>query len=110
MTLVTPEDQSSLTQEHFHVLLNSVRELRHVIDSLNKKAAEGEDVDLALVQKILSPADGVIRNCVKLEMILNDQQNRERGIAQAGYAVDLDTARFEVGCRLARLRACCRPG
>lgn len=110
MTLVTPEDRQSLTQEHLQAFLNSIRNLRKAIEGLNNKAVEEEDVDLALVQKVLSPAEGVIRNCLKLEMSLADQKFRELGIAQGDYAVDLEQARFEIGCRLARLRTCCRSG
>ena len=110
MTVVTPEERKSLTQEHLRAFLDSIQNLRKAIDGLNKQAAEGEDVDLALAQKLLSPAESVIKNCVKLEMSLVEQKNRELGIVQGGYAVDLDRARFEIGCRLARLRACCRSG
>ncbi len=110
MTLVTPETQSSATEELLQKYLNSVRDLRTVIDGLSTRAADGEDVDLALAQKLVSPSEALLKTCMKLEANLADQKHKELGIAQGGYALDLDQARFEIGCRLARLRACCGAG
>lgn len=110
MTLVTQEEHESKTAELVRSVHNSIRDLRNVIEGLNQQFIAGEDVELALVAKVLSPAEGLIRNCQRLETILAEQTNRTLGIVQGGYAVNLDHARFEIGCRLARLRTCCSSG
>ncbi len=110
MTLITADTQSAATQELLQTFLARIRDLRIVIDGLNQRAADGEDIDLAMAQKLLSPSEGLVKTCLKLEANFADQKNRELGIAQGGYAIDVDKARFEIGCRLARLRTCCGAG
>lgn len=110
MTLVTSGTQSAAIEELLEAFASRLKDLRTVIDDLNQQAADGEDIDFTTVQKLLSPAESLVRNCMKLEASLADQKNKDLGIAQGGYAVDLDAARFEIGCRLARLRTCCKAG
>lgn len=110
MTLVTSKEQSAEIKDLLQGFVRSVRDLRTVIDGLSTRATAGEEVDLALAQKLLSPAEALVKTCMKLEANLAEQKHRDLGIAQGGYAVDLEQARFEIGCRLARLRACCDAG
>lgn len=110
MTLITPDTDSARTQELLETFLARIRDLRIVIDGLTQRVANGEDIDVAMAQKLLSPAEGLVKTCLKLEASFAEQKTRERGIAQGGYAINMDQARFEIGCRLARLRACCASG
>jgi hypothetical protein len=106
MTLVTPETEGSGTEALLASFHGSIRDLRIVIDGLRQQAASGEEeCGIALAQKVLSPAEGLIRTCRKLEVLLEEQRHKELGIAQGGYAIDFDAARFDIGRRLARLRA-----
>ena len=54
-----------------------------------------------------------IRNWIRLaleaELKLEQRKKKERGIVHT-YALDMDAARTSVGCRLDRLRRCCRAG
>ncbi len=75
-----------------------------------KQIGAGEDADLAGTGKQLGQLEGLIRSCQKVETSFVEQHHRQAGIAQGGYALDLVRARFEIGCRLARLRACCGSG
>ena len=110
MTVITANTDSAATQELLQTFLARIRDLRIIIDGLNQRVADGEDIDFAMAQKLLSPSEGLVKTCLKLEASFADQKNRELGIAQGGYAIDLEQARFEIGCRLARLRACCAAG
>ncbi len=107
MTLITAEPESAATLELLQTFLSRIRDLRIVVDGLTQRVADGEDIDLAMAQKLLAPSEGLIKTCLKLEASFADQKHRELGIAQGGHAIDLEHARFEVGCRLARLRTCC---
>ena len=110
MTLVISQEQGSETEELLSSFHGSIRDLRTVIEDLQKQVQTGQEGDVSTVSKLLSPADTLIRNCRKLEMILAEDTDRTLGIARGRYAIDLDHARFEVGCRLARLRTACGTG
>ncbi|WP_425045424.1 hypothetical protein [Primorskyibacter sp. S87] len=110
MTLITPEERVSQTAELLLSLETSIRALRQAAEELRRQIVTGEDADLAGAGKQLGQVDGLIRSCQKVETSFVEQQNRQAGIAQGGYALDLEQARFEIGCRLARLRTCCSQG
>ena len=110
MTLVTPDPKTADMAELLDTYQHKIRDLRAAVDDLSALATDGEEVDLTLAQKLLSPSESLIRSCMKLETTLALHQQKDLGIAQAGHAVDLKQARFEIGCRLARLRACCAAG
>lgn len=106
MTLITPDEQVSQTAELLQSLTDTVRNLRWQAEDLRRQIEAGEDADLASGSKQVAQVDGLIRSCQKVEVCLVERQNRQAGIVQGGYALDLDQARLEIGCRLARLRAC----
>lgn len=110
MTLITPDDRTRNTAELLQSLHGSLRELRITIEDLKQQIRTGEDAGLVSGTKQLAAADGLLRACQKVEASLVEQENRQAGIAQGGYALDLLQARFEIGCRLARLRTCCNEG
>ncbi|MCR9126072.1 MAG: hypothetical protein NXH82_08080 [Rhodobacteraceae bacterium] len=110
MTLITPEERVSRTAELVQSLQNSISELRHQIEDLKRQIAAGEEVELAGGIRQVAAADGLVRTCQKMEASLVEQYNRQIGIVQGGYALDLERARSEIGCRLARLRRCCGAG
>lgn len=107
MTLITPEERMSRTADLLQSLETSIRDLRQAAEDLRKQIGTGEDADLAGSAKQFGQLEGLIRTCQKVETSFVEQHHRQAGIAQGGYALDLDRARFEVGCRLARLRTCC---
>ncbi len=106
MTLITPDERVSRTAELLQSLGESLCNLRQQAEDLRKQIEAGEDADLATGNKRLGQVESLIRCCQKVEVSLDEQQNKQVGIAQGGYALDLEAARVEVGCRLARLRAC----
>lgn len=106
MTLITPDDQVSHAAELLQSLTDTVRNLRRQAEDLRRQIEAGEDADLASGSKQVVQVDGLIRSCQKVEVCLVEQQNRQAGIVQGGYALDLDELRVDIGCRLARLRAC----
>ncbi len=68
--------------------------------------AAGEAADLSMGAKEIASVDQLARNCMKTEVNLAEICNRNAGIVRGGYAMDMDAARVEIGCRLGRLRAC----
>jgi hypothetical protein len=107
MTLITPEERVSRTAELLQSLEDAVRDLRQQAKDLSAQIQAGEDADLVIGNKQVSAAETLVRTCQKVEASLVEQYHKQAGIVRGGYALDLVQARFEIGCRLARLRACC---
>jgi phage shock protein A len=106
MTLITPDERVSEMAELLRSLKKSVRNLRQQAEDLRTRIEAGEDAEIANGSKQVTQVDGLIRTCQKAEVNLAEYHNKQVGIAQGGYALDLEQARSEVGCRLARLRTC----
>ncbi|GHF50436.1 hypothetical protein GCM10017056_22660 [Seohaeicola zhoushanensis] len=85
----------------------SVRRVRQEAERLCADLTQSSETEMAQASKQLSAVEGLIRICQKVEASLVEQHERQVGHAQGGAVLDLDGARNEIGCRLARLRACC---
>ena len=106
MILITPEDRVSNMETLLHSIEASIREVRQAAEDLKQQITSGEDADLADGAKQLARADGLVRTCQKVEANLVELHNRQTGVVQGGYALDLEQARLRIGCQLARLRRC----
>ncbi|AXI47048.1 hypothetical protein C1J03_14085 [Sulfitobacter sp. SK012] len=105
MTMITPEQQTAESAEVFEALKEAVRDLRREVQDLTDQAKSGEELKETAVTKPLGKIPGLIAHCAKAENTLNDCRNREAGIAQGGYALDLCKARADIGRKLDKLRA-----
>jgi hypothetical protein len=82
-------------------LYRSINEtLTRILDDLHSGQL-GEVKDLAAKQKQLETA---VVHAQKLEAEFNDKFGTGLGEGE----IDFDRARYQIGCRLARLRRCCR--
>ena len=109
MTTTTQEQDVAYGAEVFEALCDAIRDLRRQIEGLTKQAQSGEDINETAATRSLKEIQGLVTQCAKAENYLNDCRNRQAGIARGGYALDLDKARFEIGCKLDRLRRCGTP-
>lgn len=107
MTLITPEERVSRTAELLQSLGDSIRNLRQQAEELRRQIEAGEDADLVIGARQVAAAEGLVKTCQKVEASLVEQHHRQAGIVRGGYALDLEQARIDIGCRLARLRARC---
>ncbi|WP_428925561.1 hypothetical protein [Marinibacterium sp. SX1] len=113
MTLITQQDltkDTESTADLLRALQESLSDLRRTAVALKQKIDSGEPQDLAAGAKEIAAVDQLARNCMKTEVSLAEICNRKAGIVRGGYALDLDVARAEIGCRLGRLRTCCGKG
>ena len=106
----TPVDEVMLSEESYLSLINVIADLRQQIDALKMKAEAGGTIDSAEATKTLGKFNEVVVACSKAEMRLHECKNKQAGIARGGYALDLERARAEIGCKLDRLRQCGDPG
>ena len=106
MANLTPDDRILRTDDLLASLHQSLVDLRQQAQDLRDSIRAGGEAAMAEKSKELGRADIVIRNCQKVEACLVEQRERRAGIVQGGHALDLERARSEIGCRLARIRKC----
>lgn len=109
-TLSTEETRTRQTEELLRSLEASIVRLRQQAEDLRARIETGEDWDQTTSIRQVAGAEGLIRACQKVEICLVERQNRASGAARGAAPLDLDTLRFEIGCRLDRLRRCGREG
>lgn len=110
MMIITPEQEVKECAEVLRGLKLSIAALRREFEDLLEKAQSGKEIKQTAVSKCVSEAKTMLASCVRAEIDLNDCRNKQAGIAQGGYALDLDAARADIGCKLDRLRRCADPG
>ena len=106
MTLITPEAEEVRTEELVSSMQASLAELRQTIQAFTEEAGAGEDIKETELKRHLSPVTNIVTALQGLEAKLDKLRESKKGIAQNGYALNLDFARAEVRCALGRLRAC----
>lgn len=110
MTKITPEKEVALTEDRLLSLMELIGELRHTIEDLKREAKAGGDIDSAETAKRLNQFNTAVLACNKAETTLDECRNKQAGIARGGYALDMDQARADIGCKLDQLRRCGDPG
>ena len=104
MTLNPPDQDIADDEDLLKTTIGSIRDLARQIENLKKQIQSGEDADLKTAAAQLSSLDAWMRNYVTTENRLAELKRKHRGPDDGGLALDLDRARFEIGCRLARIR------
>jgi len=106
MTITTPEHEIARSVEVLETLQDAIRALRREIEGLTQRARSGEEISETEVSKPLGKLSGLLAHCAMAENRLNDCRNKQAGIARGGYALDLEKAGADIGCKLDRLRRC----
>ncbi|TMM54304.1 hypothetical protein [Sulfitobacter sabulilitoris] len=104
MTLITPEKVALETEGLLASVQDAIRELRQELEDLKKRVRAGDGIDATRDGRTVASANQLLTTCLKVETSLAECRNKTSGIAQGGYALDLDRARVEIGCQLDRLR------
>lgn len=110
MTLLTPEHVASETEDLLNSVIGSIKGLRLEIEDLKEKVRAGESLEKTQSSKTVSSATSLLKTCQEVENRLVECRSKSAGIAKGGYALDLEQARVEIGCKLDRLRCTHRPG
>lgn len=105
----TPVDEVAMNEESFLSLFDAIGDLRRQINALKNDAVAGGNLDSAETTKTLAEFNKVVAACGIAENRLHECRNKQAGIARGGYALDLDRARADIGCKLDRLRQCGDP-
>jgi len=100
----TPEDYQQLFDESV-LLLSSVR---GTLADLLKGLVQGKTVNLRDVVAKQAELEAALRRAFETEQKFHDWKSKHGRSGGADAAeIDFDAARYEIGCRLSRLRACC---
>ena len=106
MSTISPEEEVRQMEELFASILRAITELRQEIEDLSSGVEAGEAFNSTAATKTVQSVADLIGRCQKAEILLHDCRNRQAGIARGGYALDLDKARADIGCKLDSLRRC----
>ncbi|MDG1170329.1 MAG: hypothetical protein P8N14_14120 [Sulfitobacter sp.] len=109
MTIATQEQDIIRGAELLGSLHDAIIDLRREIEGLTQQAQSATKVDETAAKQSLTRLKDLVTHCAKAENFLNECRSKQAGIARGGYALDLDRARVEIGCKLDRLRRCGRP-
>lgn len=110
MTLLTPEHVASETENLLNSVIGTIKDLRQELEDLKEKVRAGENFENTQGSKTVSSATSLLKTCQEVENRLVECRSKSAGIAKGGYALDLERARVEIGCKLDRLRCTARPG
>ncbi|MEM9577241.1 MAG: hypothetical protein AAF999_09520 [Pseudomonadota bacterium] len=110
MTLLTPEHVESETENLLNSVIGTIKDLRQELEDLKDKVRSGEDLEQTQGKRTVSSAAALLKTCQEVENRLVECRSKSAGIAKGGYALDLERARVEIGCKLDRLRGTTRAG
>lgn len=104
MTLLTPEHVESETEHLLNSMIGSIKDLREELENLKDRVRAGEGLEKPQNKQMVVSAATLLRTCQEVENRLVECRRKSAGIAKGGYALDLERARAEIGCKLDRLR------
>ncbi|SMC42462.1 MULTISPECIES: hypothetical protein [Primorskyibacter] len=107
MTLITPEEGFAELENVAREVREELREARKDLQDLRQRVRTGEVGTETEGLKILAYVRSMLKAASETEAQLAKAQRDRAGIVR-DYAIDFDAARSEIGCRLDRLRRCCR--
>lgn len=107
MTLITPPEDGSPIDPEIEELRASISEFRDDLRDLSEQVRSGEDNAVAVAGRLLLEIQRSLRQAKETEAKIERRRKQREGVVH-DYAVDLDDARYQIGCRLGRLRQCCR--
>lgn len=94
-------DQEELVKASREEVVRLREELRELRAQIERDGVADKDTG-AEVKRL----GGMIKHCLETEKTLAECKQRQVGIAQCGFAFDLDAAKCSIGGKLDRLRAC----
>ena len=109
MTDMTEEVGPDTLQRAIRTVEEQLLSMKDDLEDLNRRVRHGEFDALKDSTKITTEIRQWLRIATEMEAKLAERRKTEEGIVN-GYALDLDAARTQIGCRLSRLRRCCRSG
>ena len=109
MTLITPEDETTRYEAVLESCTQQISDIALELEDLMKQVRAGEEIGKRDFTGRLKDMRDWLKVARDTEVQLAAAQRKDKAIA-GDYGLDLERARTEIGCRLARIRRCCREG
>lgn len=109
MVLITAHEESSALETERAAIAQELRAIREMVAALRSKVEAGETGTSGEASKALADLRTWLKHAKETEVQI-ERHRREHAAIDGSYGLDLDAARVAVGCRLDRLRTCCREG
>lgn len=106
--IIARSDEARLNAER-ETITQVLKDLREDLEATTARLRDGETVKAPEVKGLLTDMRYWLRALRETEAELDTIIRNEAGIT-GSYGLDLEIAGAEIGCRLARLRECCREG
>lgn len=106
MILIHLEEEKSRLEEEREQIVEVLKELGEEIRRLKAQIEDGGEVSKTETGKLMSDVRYWMRASHETEAQIANVRRKQKGLA-GDWALDLECARNEIGCRMARLRRCC---
>lgn len=107
MVLITADEEGSALEQERAAIARELRTIREMVAVLRDKVEAGETGTGGEAAKALADLRVWLKHAKETEVQI-ERHRREHASIRGSYGLDLDAARDAVGCRLDRLRSCCR--
>ncbi|MGJ8603865.1 MAG: hypothetical protein ACSHXH_07020 [Marivita sp.] len=107
MILITAQEERSALETEREAIAQEMRTIRKMVADLREKVEAGEIGTAVEAAKALADLRAWLKHAKETEVQI-ERHRREHASIAGAYGLDLDAARDAVGCRLDRLRQCCR--
>jgi len=109
MVLITADEEGDALETERIAIAQELRAIREMVTHLREMVEAGELGHSGEAGKALSDLRTWLKHAKETEVHIV-RHRRETAKISGSYGLDLDAARGVVGCRLDRLRRCCREG
>ncbi|MCL3883704.1 hypothetical protein [Marivita sp. GX14005] len=105
--LITASEEGGALESERAAIARELATIREMVAALREKVEAGESGTGGEAGRILSDLRVWLKHAKETEVQI-ERHRRETARVSGSYGLDLDAARDVVGCRLDRLRKCCR--
>ncbi len=109
MKIITPEEREKDLEADRAALMRRLKALHMELEKLESRVLSQDLGKKTDVSALMGDIRFWLKQVRETENHLGDIKKERAGVA-GSYGVDLDVARVEIGCRLARIRRCCDAG
>lgn len=107
MILITPDSDDDSVQQSIATISKQLRSFVSDLEDLQAKIYTGDTVKETDARKLFSEIRTWLKMAKEAEFACAERNRKKLGIV-GDYGLDLDAARSQIGCRLDRLRRCCK--
>ncbi|WP_235953056.1 hypothetical protein [Salipiger sp. PrR002] len=109
MVLIHLDEELTRLEEEREMIADMLRHLGADMRRLRGQYEDSGTLDKPETSKAVADLRYWLKVAHETEALITNVRRKQKGIA-GDWALDLERARLEVGCRMARLRRCCGAG